>query len=83
MQSSPCSFWSAPATLDSLANSSWHVQAVDGAFRAGHFALTGHGDQLDARVNALPNGRTPGRALRAFRRKLQRNPIAFAQEVAS
>jgi hypothetical protein len=70
--------WAAPATLANLANSNWHVKTVHGTFRAGHFALTGEGDQLDARVNMIPTGRTPGRALRAFRRKLQRDRITFA-----
>jgi hypothetical protein len=55
----------------------WNVSRRN-VFQAGHFRLTGHGDALDARINLLPTGRTPGRALRAFRRKLQRNPIAFA-----
>ena len=82
MQSSSSSFWSAPASVEALANSSWHIQLVGPHFAAGHFALTGHGDVLDARFNCLPTGRTKGRALRAFRRKLQRNPVAFS-EVAS
>jgi hypothetical protein len=99
MQSTTNHHWAAPATLDSLANSSWQIVVIQrkgfrisselpgqngwnvssrNVFQAAHHALTGHGDQLDARVNVLPTGRTPGRALRAFRRKLQRNPIAFA-----
>ena len=82
MHSSSSSVWSAPASVEALANSSWHIQLVGLRFTAGHFALTGHGDALDARFNDLPTGRTPGRALRAFRRKLQRDPVAFA-EVAS
>lgn len=82
MQSSSSSLWSAPASVGLLANSSWHIQLVGPRFVAGHFALTGHGDVLDARFNNLPTGRTPGRALRAFRRKLQLDPVAFA-EVAS
>ena len=77
--SSSSSFWSAPASVESLANSSWHIQLVGLHFIAGHFALTGHGNALDARFNNLPTGRTPGRALRAFRRKLQRDPVAFAE----
>lgn len=80
--SSSSSFWSAPASVECLANSSWHVQLVGLRFVAGHFALTGHGDVLDARFNDLPTGRTPGRALRAFRRKLQRDPVAFAEASA-
>jgi hypothetical protein len=98
--SSSSSFWSAPASVASLANSSWHIIALRkkgsrisseqsgqngwnvsarNVFQAGHFALTGHGDVLDARTNRLPTGRTPGRALRAFRRKLQRDPVAFSE----
>jgi hypothetical protein len=75
---STISNWTAPASVLNLASSSWHVTQIQTVFQAGHHALTGHGDALDARVNVLPTGRTPGRALRAFRRKLQRDPIAFA-----
>jgi len=97
MQSSS-SFWSAPASVASLANSSWHIIALRkkgsrisseqsgqngwnvssrNVLQAGHFALTGEGDALDARVNDLPTGRTLGRAPRAFRRKPQPDPVAF------
>lgn len=69
------SYWTAPKSIAKI--SSWHVQLVGLHYIAGHFALTGHGDALDARFNVLPTGRTKGRALRAFRRALQRSPILF------
>ena len=68
--------WSAPAEFKCLGT--WHIiRAGNAKFQAGHHALTGHGDPLDARRNRIPTGRTPGRALRAFRRKLERSPVAF------
>jgi hypothetical protein len=68
--------WTAPKSVK--CPGTWHIiRLPNGQFEAGHFALTGHGDPLDFRVNVLPTGRTPGRALRAFRRKLERSPIAF------
>jgi hypothetical protein len=70
-------FWSAPTSVANLANSSWHIKQVGSHYVAGHFYLTGHGGALDARVNALPTGRTAGRALRAFRKKLGKSPIPF------
>ena len=70
--------WSAPKSLAFQSQSSWHIIKLEnGLFEAGHFALTGHGETLDYRVNRIPTGRTAGRALRAFRRKLRKDPIAF------
>ena len=69
------SYWKAPNELSKLG--SWHFQLHGSRYIAGHFSLTGHGDVLDARFNYLPTGRTKGRALRAFRRKLKRSPIPF------
>jgi len=73
-------YWSAPATFDHILSgqSSWHVKLTGSKYTVGHFALTGHGDALDARYNKLPTGRTRGRALRAFRRKLRCNPVEFS-----
>jgi len=89
--SSALVFWTAPKSLAKLADSgssllkpgrnlsSWHITKIaPSLFRAGHFSLTGHGDALDAQINNIPTGRTPGRALRNFRRKLRKSPIAFA-----
>jgi hypothetical protein len=68
--------WTAPKSVK--CPGTWHIIMVgNGLFQAGHFALTGHGDALDARSNKLPSGRTPGRALRAFRRKLECAPVSF------
>lgn len=76
--------WQAPACLSAITtgSSNWHVQRepmapYNGRYVAGHFALTGWGDALDIRYHALPYGRTPGRALRAFRRFLRRTPVQF------
>lgn len=70
--------WSAPSSFEGLNDSTWHVmQLGKGKWQAGHFALTGHGDAMDARGVKLPTGRTPGRALRSFRRLLQREPVEF------
>ena len=68
--------WSAPKSSRHLG--AWHIIKLEnGLFEAGHFALTGHGEALDYRVNRIPTGRTAGRALRAFRRKLKQDPVAF------
>ena len=69
------SYWTAPKSIAKMGT--WHVALIGAVYVAGHFALTGHGDALDARCNVLPVGRTKGRALRAFRRKLKRSPILF------
>ena len=69
-------YWTAPKSVKSIGG--WHIILLaSGNYEAGHFALTGHGDPLDARSNVLPTGRTPGRALRAFRRKLAAAPVSF------
>ena len=72
--------WSAPSSIAALDSSTWHieqVEQVEGRYQAGHFHLTGWGGDLDARVVKLPTGRTPGRALRSFRRYLNRHPVEF------
>ena len=82
--------WQAPACISAINSgvSSWHVQhasdctacrkaGVTSGYNAGHFALTGEGDPLHGLVLV---GRTPGRALRRFRRFLQSNPVSFSAE---
>lgn len=77
--------WTAPRAVSTLrqngGDSSWHVQLVSatGRYLAGHFALTGEGDQLHG---WSATGRTAGRALRRLRRHLRRHPVAFSPLVA-
>jgi len=69
--------WKAPSSIAALDSSTWHIEQMQDRYQAGHFHLTGWGGDLDARVVKLPTGRTPGRALRSFRRYLNRHPVEF------
>jgi len=70
-------YWSAPSSINVWkCGSSWHfIKTNKGDYIAGHFALTGEGDELHGWNKS---GRTRGRALRRIRRFLNANKINFA-----
>jgi serine/threonine protein kinase len=72
---SASAFWAAPASTERLRHSSWSVvrHAVTGSRQWAAHPL----NHEPALFRSVRLARTPGRALRAMRRFLKANPIAF------